>query len=156
MKVNPYLNFNGNAEEAFRFYQTVFGGELVLYKMDTVPDAAQLTEAERNMAMHVSIPIGNGQHLMASDCLESQGQVVTYGNNNYIALSPDSREEADRIFNALSAGGRVEMPMDDMFWGDYFGSFVDKFGVSWMIMFENSQQAVDVSASLAQQVPLVR
>lgn len=156
MKINPYLNFNGNAEEAFRFYQTVFGGELVLYKMDTMPDASQLSEAERNMAMHVSIPIGNGQTLMASDCLESLGQVLTFGNNNYIALSPDSREEADRIFDALSAGGRVEMPMDDMFWGDYFGSFIDKFGVPWMIMFENSQTEVEVSATSAHQVPLVR
>jgi len=138
MKLNPYLNFNGNAEEAFRFYQTVFGGELTIMKMGGMPDAEHLTEAERNMVMHVSIPIGNGQFLMASDCPGPQGQQLQFGNNNYIAITPDSRGDADRIFAGLSAGGEVEMPMADMFWGDYFGSFKDKFGIYWMVMFENS------------------
>ncbi len=138
MKLNPYLNFDGNAEEAFRFYQSVFGGELFVQRMDSVP-GMEIPDSEKNRAMHVSLPIGKGQHLMASDCLPSQGHVLNMGNNNYISVSPDSREEADRIFNGLSAGGKVEMPMEDMFWGDYFGSFTDKFGVCWMINFANPQ-----------------
>lgn len=150
MKLNPYLNFYGNAEEALRFYQSVLGGELRLMKMSEGPGAEQLSEAERNMTMHVSIPIGDGQYLMASDCLESQGQHLTIGNNNYIALSPDSREEADRIFNGLSAGGETEMPMADMFWGDYFGSFKDKFGVCWMIIYETAQFEQNVSEEARQ------
>ena len=85
--------------------------------------------------MHVAIPIGNGQFLMASDCLPSAGHVLKMGNNNYISLAVDSREEADRIFEGLSAGGTIEMPLDDMFWGDYFGSFTDKFGVNWMVNY---------------------
>jgi PhnB protein len=137
MILNPYLNFDGNAEEAFRFYQTVFGGELFVQRMKEAPGTENLSENEKNRAMHVGLPIGNGQSLMASDCLPSQGHVLRQGNNNYISLAPDSRAEADRIFDELSAGGTIEMPMDDMFWGDYFGSFVDKFGVCWMINYTN-------------------
>src|SRR5690606_6483695 len=98
MIVNPYLNFDGNAEEAFRFYQSVFGGELFVQKMGDAPGTENLTEEERNLAMHVSIPIGDGQFLMASDCIKSQGHVLVPGNSNYISISPDSREEAIRIF----------------------------------------------------------
>lgn len=137
MTLSPYLNFDGNAEEAFRFYQSVFGGELTIQKMGQAPGMEHLSESEKNRTMHVSLPIGNGQYLMASDCLPSQGHVLRQGNNNYISIAPDSREEADRLFNGLSAGGTVEMPMAYMFWGDYFGSFVDKFGVCWMINFCN-------------------
>ncbi|SMC59758.1 VOC family protein [Moheibacter sediminis] len=139
MKLNPYLNFDGNAEEAFKFYQSVFGGELFVQKMDSVP-RMEIPENEKDRAMHVSLPIGKDQHLMASDCLPSAGHVLNVGNNNYISVSPDSREEADKIFNGLSAGGKIEMPMEDMFWGDYFGSFTDKFGVCWMINCANPQQ----------------
>ena len=137
MILNPYLNFDGNAEEAFRFYQTVFGGELFVQKMSQAPGTENLPEEEKNRSMHVALPIGNNQFLMASDCLPSQGHVLNQGNNNYISVTPDSREEADRIFNGLSAGGTVEMPMEDMFWGDYFGSFTDKYGVCWMINFND-------------------
>lgn len=135
MKLNPYLNFDGNAEEAFRFYHSVFGGEFFIQRMDEAPGTEHLPDDEKKRAMHVSVSIGDGQYLMASDCLPSAGHVLNVGNNNYISITPDSREEADRLFNALSAGGTVEMPMEDMFWGDYFGSFVDKFGVCWMINF---------------------
>lgn len=137
MTLSPYLNFDGNAEEAFRFYQSVFSGELFIQKMGQAPGMEHLSESEKNRTMHVSLPIGNGQYLMASDCLPSQGHILRQGNNNYISVTPDSRAEADRLFNGLSAGGTVEMPMEDMFWGDYFGSFVDKFGVCWMINFCN-------------------
>ena len=116
-----------------------FGGELTVSKMSDAPGTENLPENEKNRAMHVALPIGKGQHLMASDCLPSAGHVLKVGNNNYISITPDSREEADRLFNGLSAGGKVEMPMDDMFWGDYFGSFVDKFGVCWMINFTTQQ-----------------
>ncbi len=139
MKLNPYLNFDGNAEEAFRFYQTVFGGELFIQKMSEAPGTENLPEEEKGRAMHVAIPIGDGQYLMASDCLPSAGHVLNQGNNNYISVAPDSREEAERLFNGLSAGGEIEMPLADMFWGDYFGSFKDKFGVYWMINYNNQQ-----------------
>lgn len=137
MRLNPYLNFDGNAEEAFHFYQSVFGGELFIQKMKDAPGLENLPEHEKNYAMHVSLPMGEGQFLMASDCLESMGHKLNKGNNNYISIVPDSREEADRIFNGLSTGGEIEMPMEDMFWGDYFGSFTDKFGVRWMINYNN-------------------
>jgi PhnB protein len=139
MTLNPYLNFDGNAEEAFRFYQSVFGGELFVQKMSQAPGTENLSDEEKNRAMHVGLPIGNGQFLMASDCLPSQGHVLKQGNNNYISITTDSKEEADRIFNGLSAEGTIEMPMEDMFWGDYFGSFIDKFGVCWMVSFANPQ-----------------
>lgn len=134
MTLNPYLNFDGNAEEAFRFYQSVFGGELFVQKMDNVP-GMEIPDNEKDRVLHVALPIGQGQFLMASDCLPSQGQVLSVGNNNYISITADSRKEADRLFDSLSAGGEVEMPMEDMFWGDYFGSFKDKFGICWMISF---------------------
>lgn len=139
MKLNPYLNFDGNAEEAFRFYQSVFGGELFIQKMNEAPGTENLPDDEKNRVMHVSIPIGDGQVLMASDCVPSMGHVLRVGNNNYISLSSDTREDADRFFNALSEGGVIEMPMADMFWGDYFGSFTDRFGICWMINFSGTQ-----------------
>lgn len=139
MVLNPYLNFDGNAEEAFRFYQSVFGGELFIQKMNEAPGTENLLDSEKERVMHAGLPIGNGQFLMASDCLPSAGHVLQEGNNNYISITPDSREEADRLFNRLSAGGKVEMPMADMFWGDYFGSFRDKFGIYWMVNYSNKQ-----------------
>lgn len=137
MKLNPYLNFDGNAVEAFRFYQSVFGGELSIQRMGEASGTENLSDEEKEMAMHVAIPIGDDQFLMASDCIKSQGHVLTNGNNNYISISPDSREDAERIFNGLSAGGTIEVPLADMFWGDYFGSFQDKFGTYWMINYAN-------------------
>lgn len=141
MVFNPYLNFDGNAEEAFRFYHAVFGGELSVMKMSDAPGAENLSAEEKNRAMHVSLPVGNGQFLMASDCLPSAGHVLTVGNNNYISIAPDSREETERLFNGLSAGGTIEMPLADMFWGDYFGSFADKFGVRWMVNYSSKKPA---------------
>lgn len=137
MKVNTYLNFNGTAEAAFTFYQSIFGGEVFIQKMGNAPGSENFSEADKNLAMHVSLPIGN-DILMASDCVESMGHKLIPGNYSYISLSPDSREEADRIFNALADGGEIEMPMDDMFWGDYFGSLKDKFGILWMINYNTA------------------
>lgn len=140
---NPYLNFDGKAEEAFKFYKSVFGGEFMgngIMRMQDTPgcDEMNLTEEEKNRVMHVSLPLGNGQVLMASDIIPSMGHQLTTGNNNYICLSTGSREESDKIFNGLSEGGKVEMPMQDMFWGDYYGSFKDKFGVCWMISYNKN------------------
>lgn len=134
MKVNPYLNFDGQAEEAFLFYKSVFGGEFTgNMKMKDAPGGDELPIAEQNRVMHISLPIGKSTLLMGSDTAPSMGNILKKGNNNYISLHPESREEANRLFNGLSVGGEIEMPMEDQFWGDYFGSFMDKFGICWMI-----------------------
>lgn len=136
IKLETYLNFNGNAEEAFEFYKSVFGGEfssLVRFK-DMPMDGAAIPAADAGRIMHISLPIGENL-LMATDSLESLGMQLNQGNNVSIFIAPDSKDEADRIFAALSDGGLVEMPMADQPWGDYFGSFRDKFGVMWMINF---------------------
>lgn len=134
--MHPYLNFDGQAEEAFNFYKSVFGGEfLMLQKMGDAPDADKIPDNEKNRVMHVALPINEHTILMASDCLPSAGHVLKKGNNMYISINTDSREEADRLFYGLSADGEIEMPMDDMFWGDYFGCFTDKFGIQWMVNF---------------------
>ncbi|MBO9571111.1 MAG: VOC family protein [Chitinophagaceae bacterium] len=139
MTLNPYLNFDGNAEEAFKFYQSVFGGELFLQRMKDAPGTENLPADEKERVMHVSIPIGNGQFLMASDCVPSFGHKLIVGNNNYISIAPDSREQTEKLFNGLSQGGKIEMALADMFWGDYFGSFEDKFGVRWMLNYSKKQ-----------------
>ena len=136
-KLNPYLNFDGNAEEAFNFYKSVFGGEFAggIMKMSGAPGTENLPDDEKERVMHVSLPFDNGQTLMASDIVPSMGHKLTQGNNVYLSLHPDSKEEADQLFNALAEGGNVEMPMEDQFWGDYFGSLVDKFGIGWMVNY---------------------
>ncbi|MDL5511767.1 VOC family protein [Arenibacter sp. M-2] len=140
MKVHPYLNFAGQAEEAFNFYKSVFGGEfLANMKMSEIPESDKLSEQEQNLTMHISLQIAKDTVLMASDIMPSAGQVLQAGSQTYIMLTTESREEADRLFKGLSIGGNVEMDMDDMFWGDYFGSFVDKFGIRWMISFNEDQ-----------------
>ena len=142
--VNPYLNFDGQAEEAMNFYKSVFGGDFAgngVMRMGDAPGMSGLSEEEKNRVMHVSLPLNNEIMLMASDILPSMGHKLIVGNNNYISLAPESREEADRLFNGLSQQGHVEMPMQDQFWGDYFGSFKDKYGVCWMINYSKGQQA---------------
>jgi PhnB protein len=141
-RTHAYLNFAGNAEEAFNFYKSVFGGEfsfLVRFK-DFPMEGVSLPKEDEDKIMHVSLPIGDDDVLMASDALESMGQTLVQGNNVYVSVHPDSREEADRLFNALSEGGDVEMPIDDQAWGDYFGSFKDKFGVLWMVNHHTPEQ----------------
>jgi PhnB protein len=138
--VNPYLNFNGNTEEAFNFYKSVFGGEfLAVMRFKDNPQCGEISEADKERIMHIALSIGNGNILMATDSLESLGQKLTVGNNFYICLSPDTKEEADRLFNGLSDGGKIEMPIQDMFWGAYWGSFTDKFGVQWMVNYEKNR-----------------
>ncbi|WP_373519247.1 VOC family protein [Pricia sp.] len=141
MKVNPYLNFDGQAEEAFNFYKSIFGGEFTAnLKMGDMPEADKLPEEEQNRTMHIGLPISKDTILMASDTVPSMGHTLNKGNNLYISLHPESREEADRLFNGLSQGGEIEMPMQDQFWGDYFGSFIDKFGIGWMINYNEQYQ----------------
>ena len=140
-KLNPYLNFNGQAEAAFTFYQSIFGGNFVggVHKMSSMPGSENLPVEEREYVMHIALNIGKDL-LMASDILPSAGQVLIEGNNNYVSIFPDSKEQAVHFFNKLSEGGAVEMPLEDQFWGDYFGCLTDKFGVKWMINYnvENS------------------
>ena len=139
--VSPYLNFNGNTEEAFNFYKSVFGGEfLAVMRFSDNPGCGDIVETDKQKIMHIALPIGGGTVLMGTDALESMGQKLTFGTNFYICLSPDSKEEADRLFNGLSVGGKVEMPIQDMFWGAYWGSFTDKFGVQWMINYDKNRR----------------
>ncbi|HEX2028824.1 MAG TPA: VOC family protein [Nitriliruptorales bacterium] len=136
-RLHAYLNFAGNAEEAFSFYRSVFGGDfssLVRFK-DLPMEGVDIPQEDADKIMHVSLPIGEENVLMASDALESLGQKLVQGNNVYISVHPTSKEEADRVFSGLSEGGEVEMPIDDQAWGDYFGSFRDKFGVMWMVNY---------------------
>ena len=99
------------------------------------PECAQMAESDKECIMHIALTIGKNDAIMATDSLESLGQKLTIGNNFYIALAPESKEEADRLFNGLSAGGKIEMPLQDMFWGAYFCSLTDKFGVQWMVNY---------------------
>jgi len=136
MKLSPYLNFNGNAEEAFNFYKSVFGGDFTaVMKMSDAPDSDKIPAEEKDRIMHISLPISQDITLMASDILPSMGHSPNNGNNVYLSLHPNTKEEADRLFKGLSQNGDIEMPMADQFWGDYFGSFVDQFGVHWMINY---------------------
>jgi len=139
-KMNPYLNFDGQAEEAFNLYKAVFGGEfLMVSRMSDGPGMENVPENEKNRIMHISLPINADTILMASDILPSFGHVLNKGNSMYISVHTESREEADRLFKGLSEGGEIEMPMEDAFWGDYFGSFADRFGIRWMINYSTQQ-----------------
>jgi len=140
MKVHPYLNFDGKAEEAFTFYKSVFGGEFMLnMKMNEMPESKNLPADEQNRIMHIALPIGEGTILMASDTVPSAGHKMVFGNQTHIMLSPETKEEADKLFNGLSKDGKIDMKMEEASWGDYFGSFTDKFGIKWMINVAGKQ-----------------
>jgi PhnB protein len=136
-RTSTYLNFMGNTEAAFSFYQSVFGTQLTpIMRMREVPPwpgMPALSEAEQNMVMHVELPIVGGHVLMGTDALESMGHTLVFGSNVSINLEPDTRREAERLFEALAVGGKVTMPLTDMFWGDYFGTLTDRYGVQWMV-----------------------
>lgn len=136
-RVSTYLNFRNQTEEAFNFYKNVFGTEFIgpINRFSEVPakeGQPPVKEEDKNLVMNIQLPILNGHVLQGTDAPESMGFKVNFGNNVYICLEPDSKEETDKLFNALSEGGKIEMPLQEMFWGDYYGSLVDKFGVSWM------------------------
>lgn len=134
--INPYITFNGNAGEAFNFYKSVFGGEFpAVMRFGEMPgcEEMQLSDGDKNKIMHIALPISDGNVLMASDHMSGMGPDYAAGNNWGVAIGAKSKEEADRLFNGLSAGGTVTMPMADAFWGAYFGMFTDKFGIQWMV-----------------------
>lgn len=137
IKLNIYLNFAGNTEEAFNFYKSVFGGNFtsVVRFKDMPMENIKISEEDGNKIMHISLPIGKDQMLMGNDNLASLGQTLSMGDNFYISIHPDSKEEADIIFKSLSAGGTTETPIADQPWGDYYGSLKDKFDVQWMINY---------------------
>ncbi len=132
--INPYLNFAGNTEEAFNFYRSVFGGEFTtLQRFKDTPEAGRVPEKEKNMLMHIALPLGKSNTLMAADALESMGHKFTPGDNIHLSVETESKAEALKIFNGLSAGGTVKMALADTFWGAYFGMLKDKFGIHWMV-----------------------
>lgn len=134
---NPYLNFLGNTEEAFVFYKSVFGGEFIMVqRFKDIPDGDKMPVDVQDKIMHIALPLGKDTILMGTDVLESMGQSITIGNNFSISINTDSKEEADKLYKALSQGGKIEVPLGDAFWGAYFGMFVDQFGIQWMINFE--------------------
>jgi len=136
--INPYINFNGNAEEAFNFYKSVFGGEfasIVRFK-DLASDEFPVPENEANKIMRIVLPIG-GNNLIANDVPEAMGPVSENENRSKIAISAESKEEADKIFSGLSEGGTIEMPMAESPWGTYFAMFRDKYGIEWTVEFDS-------------------
>ena len=138
LKIHPYLNFNGNAEEAMRFYERAVGGELTeVHRFGTMPaqPGFELPAEMTNRVMHVGLRLPGGQMIMASDTMEGMGPPHVVGTNCSISVHPSSREEADRIFEALGKGGEIVMPMEDQFWGDYYGMLTDRFGVQWMLNY---------------------
>lgn len=140
-QINPHINFNGNAEEAFLFYQSVFGGafsKIIRFK-DLASAEFPVAAHEENKIMHIALPIGPNK-LMANDVPEILGKTNENENRSKIVISAESKEEADHLFNGLSVGGAIEMPMEQSPWGSYFGMFRDKYGIEWMIEFEPSDK----------------
>jgi PhnB protein len=143
--INPHVNFNGNAEEAFTFYQSVFGGTFakVIRFKDLASDEFPVAAKEENKIMHIELPIGKMNRLMGNDVPEVLGKVNEQEKRSKISISTESKDEADKLFNGLSAGGAVEYPLGDSPWGTYFGMFRDKYGIEWMVEFDangNSNQ----------------
>lgn len=137
-RVSTYLNFPGTTEKAFNFYRSVFGGQFTggIHRFGDAPAAPgqpPLSEADKKLVMHIELPILAGHALMGTDAPESMGFTVHHGNSVHINLEPDTRAEADRLFRSLSEGGKIDMPLSDQFWGAYFGSLTDKFGIGWML-----------------------
>jgi PhnB protein len=138
--INPYLTFKNNCEEAFTFYKSVFGGDFTyIGRFKDMPTTDNnCPPAEGDKIMHISLPIGNTV-IMGSDAPGNYGETIIVGNNFSVSINTDSQEEADRIFNGLSKDGNVSMPMNKTFWGAYFGMFTDKFGINWMVNFDEVQ-----------------
>ena|ERR1700733_7486571 len=138
--INPHINFNGNAEEAFTFYKSVFGGaftKIIRFK-DLAGPQFPVAAKEENKIMHIVLPIGKSSSLMANDVPDIMGKTNENENRSKIVITAESKEEADKLYNGLSAGGNIEMPIGDSPWGTYFGSFRDKYGIEWMVSFESN------------------
>lgn len=140
-QINPYIHFNGNAEEAFNFYKSVFGGEfaMIVRFKDMASEEFPIPENEAEKIMHIALPIGKHSILMGSDTPESMGKHNEKENRSKISIGAESKEEADHLFNGLSQGGQVEMPIGDSPWGSYFGMLRDKYGFEWMVDFDPRQ-----------------
>ena len=141
--INPHINFNGNAEEAFTFYKSVFGGsfaKIIRFK-DLAGPEFPVAEKEENKIMHIALPIGKNNMLMANDVPESMGRTNENENRSKIAISAESKEEADKLFNGLSAGGEIEGPIGDSPWNTYFGCFRDKYGIEWIVEYDSKNTA---------------
>jgi PhnB protein len=139
--INPYLTFNGNCEQAFNFYKSVFGGEFpYVGRFSEMPpqEGFEIPEEMKNQIMHISLPISEETILMGSDAGEDWGPKNVVGNNISISISTSSKEEADRLFEKLSEGGQVTMPIESTFWGDYFGMCIDQFDINWMVGFNEN------------------
>lgn len=139
--INPYLTFNGNAEEAMNFYKSVFGGEFMdginrFKDFKEMPGCENLSEADGEKVMHVSLPVQKESLLMASDAIEGMGQPFTAGNNFTISIQTESEEETHRLFNGLSSGGHIVMPLEKASWAELFGMFTDKFGIQWLVNYD--------------------
>jgi PhnB protein len=141
--INPHINFNGNAEEAFTFYKSIFGGEFakVIRFKDLASSEFPVTEKEENKIMHIALPIGKSNMLMANDVPESMGKTNENENRSKIVIITESKEEADKLFNGLSVGGQTEGPIGDSPWGSYFGCFRDKYGIEWIVEFDPKYNA---------------
>ena len=141
LSINPYLTFNGNCEEAFNFYKSVFGGEFpYVGRFKDMPSDHPVSDEQKEKIMHISLPISKETTLMGSDSSAEFGQATVIGNNFSISINADSAEEARRVFEGLSAGGKVTMPLDKTFWGALFGMFTDKFGINWMVNHDEVQK----------------
>jgi PhnB protein len=139
--INPYLTFPGTTEAAMNFYKSAFGGEFAMVqRYKETPEADKVLPGDLDKMMHMALPIGKGNVLMASDSVESMGRPVSFGTNFSLSVSADSRDEAEKLFGKLSSGGTVTMPMSDTFWGSYFGMLTDKFGIQWMVSFDANPQ----------------
>ena len=138
--INPHVNFNGNAEEAFTFYRSVFGGEFtkIIRFKDLASSGFPVEKKEENKIMHIALPIGKGSMLMANDVPEAMGRTNENENRSKIVITAESKEEADKLFNGLSAGGEIEGPIGDSPWGSYFGCFRDKYGIEWIVEFNQN------------------
>lgn len=135
--INPYLNFNGHTEEAFLFYKSVFGGEFtMIQRFKEIPEGPNLPAEAQDKIMFIGLPIGKHNILMGTDAIESMGQILQEGNNHYISIQADTKEEAQRLYEGLSRGGTIEMELGDTFWGAYFGMFMDQYGIQWMVNYD--------------------
>lgn len=137
VKLHPYVNFNGNCEEAFNFYKSIFGGEFsYVGRFSDMPADIPREPKDENKILHMSLPLAGGTLLMGSDVPVSMQEHMTAGNNISLSVTPESEDEARRIFNALAEGGTVTMPQDKTFWGSLFGMLTDRFGINWMVDYE--------------------
>ena len=137
IRLNPYLNFNGHTEAAFNFYRSVFGGEFaMLQRFKDTGHGDDMSAEDKEKIMHIALPIGENVILMGTDTLESFGQILKEGDNFSLSVSTGSEEEATTIFNKLSEGGKINMPLEKAFWGAFFGMLTDKFGIQWMVSYD--------------------